>query len=195
MANFLDEFMKTYGPSVSKGLSNNLNIGEDQATQILPEIVPLIMGGLKKQMETRGGADRVNHILNKYGNADVLDRIEDEIDVRAREENPDPRLGGLLGDSGVKAADMMSNQFKMDSGLASKLIPMLSPIILGALTSKRDRGGAGSSGIAALIDQDGDGSILDDVAGFLFKGTGGQTSQKKTNPLGGLLGSLLGRRK
>ena len=194
MANFLDEFLKDYGPEVSRGMSANLGINKRTANQILPEIVPLILGGLKRQSETRGGADRIDHILNKYGQDDVLDRIGDELSSRSRMDQPDPRLGGLLGDSGVQATDMMANRFKMDSGLATKLIPMLAPIILGALTRKRDKGGAGSSGIASLIDQDGDGNILDDVAGFLLKGMGSSGSRRGGGMLGGILGGLFGKK-
>ena len=193
MSNFLEEFMRDYGPEVSRGMSRNLGINKRASNQILPEVIPMILGGLKRQAETRGGADRIDHILNKYGRDDVLDRIQDELSSRSRMDNPDPRLGGLLGDSGLQATDMMANQFKMDSGLASKIIPMLAPIILGALTRKRDRGGAGSGGIASLIDQDGDGSILNDVAGFLMKGMGGG-SRRGSSPLGGLLGGLFGKK-
>lgn len=190
MANFLDEFMREYGPEVSRGVSANLGINKRTAKQLMPEVLPLILGGLKKQMETRGGADRVNHILNKYGKDDVLDRIENELNVRSNESAPDPRLGGLLGESGVQAAGLMGNKFKLDSGLIQKLIPMLAPIILGALTRKRDKGGVGNDGIASLIDRDGDGQILDDVAGFILGGGGGQ--RRGSNPLGSLLGSLFG---
>jgi hypothetical protein len=191
MANFLDEFMKEYGPEVSRGVSANLGINKRTANQLMPEVLPLILGGLKKQMETRGGADRVNHILNKYGKDDVLDRIEDELNVRSQESTPDPRLGGLLGESGVQAAGLMGNKFNLDSGVIQKLIPMLAPIILGALTRKRDQGGAGNDGIASLIDRDGDGQILDDVAGFILGGGGGG-QRRSSNLLGNLLGSLFG---
>jgi hypothetical protein len=91
---------------------------------------------------------------------------------------------------------MIANNFKLDGNIASKLIPMLAPVVLGALTKKRDVEGAGSTGIASLLDQDGDGSILDDVAGFLMKGLlGGSGSQKGGNILGSLLGGLFGKRR
>ncbi|MEZ4765259.1 MAG: hypothetical protein R3C26_19375 [Calditrichia bacterium] len=53
----------------------------------------------------------------------------------------------------------------------------------------------GSSGIGALLDQNGDGSILDDVAGFLMKGLSGGGSQGAGGLLGGLLGGLFGSKK
>jgi hypothetical protein len=87
---------------------------------------------------------------------------------------------------------MLSKQLNLDSNTAMKIIPMLAPIVLGALTRKRDTGGAGSMGIADLLDRDGDGNILDDVAGFLMRGlAGGQGTQRGGGLLGNVLGALL----
>jgi len=191
MASFIDELMQNLGPEVSKELSKSLGINKKTAAQLIPQVAPLILGGLKKQKDERGGAPRIDHILNKYGSDSALDHIGDLFAEKARDQNPDPRLGGLLGDSGVQAANTLANQFKLDSNVAMKLIPMLAPIVLGALTRKRDKEGAGSSGIASLLDQDGDGSVLDDVAGFLLGGGGGA----RGGGLGSLLGSLFGPRR
>ena len=195
MTDFLSEFMKTLGPQVTKERSSNFGIKKSQAEQIIPQVIPMIMGGLKRQMETQGGAERVDHILNKYGSADVLDHIGDTLKEKFKDDQVDSSLGGLLGDSGLQAANMFSKKAKLDPGLASRLIPMLAPIILGALTNKRDKGGAGSSGVAGLIDQDGDGQILDDVAGFLLKGLTGGSSRRGGGLLGGLLGGLFGKKR
>jgi hypothetical protein len=195
MASFVDEFMKNMGPEVSRQLSNQLGINKRTAAQLIPQVAPLILGGLKRQKDERGGAPRVDHILNKYGDPGVLDHIGELFADKAREENPDPRLGGLLGESGVEAANMMSKQYKMDQSTASKLIPMLAPILLGFLTRKRDQGGAGSSGIASLLDQDGDGSVLDDVAGFLMQGMAGGGGRRQGNVLGSLIGGLFGKKR
>lgn len=195
MGNLIDEITGSLGPDVARKLASTLGINEKDAGKILPQIAPMIMGGLKKQMQNHGGAERVDHILNKYGSADVLNNISGVFEQKAQEKSADPSLGGLLGESGVQASNLLSKQFNLDSGIAMKIIPMLAPIVLGALSNKRDAGGAGSAGLAALIDQDGDGNILDDVAGFLGHGlTGSGSGQKKGGLLGGLLGSILGRK-
>jgi hypothetical protein len=196
MPGFVEEFMGTLGPQVTKELSKNLGIQKSAANQIIPQLVPMILGGLRKQKDEHGGEARIDHILNKYGSSSVLDDIGGLFSKKVKDESVDPRLGGLLGESGVQATNMIANQFKLDSSVASRLIPMLAPVVLGALTQKRDAQGAGSSGIAALLDQDGDGSILDDVAGFLMKGLlGGSGSQKGGNVLGSLLGGLFGKKR
>jgi len=192
MANFIDEFMGTYGSKVTKDLSKTLGVKKGVLKQIIPQIAPLILGGLKKQKDNYGGEARVDHILNKYGSSDVLDDLSGLFRSKAGESNPDPGLGGLLGDSGFQATDVLAKKFNLDSGTIMKLIPMLAPVILGALTKKRDTG-AGSGGIGALLDQDGDGSILDDVAGLLLNSLG--KGSRRGGGLGGLLGGLLGKRR
>jgi len=189
MADFISEFMKQFGPDVSRGLSSNLGMEQRAANQLIPQVIPMILGGLKRQMETRGGAERLDHILNKYGSEDVLDQIGDVMSAKAQQANPDPQLGGLLGQSGIQASEMIGQKFGLSSEKAMSLIPMLAPLILGALSRmKNQQGGAGLDGIASLIDRDGDGSILDDIAGFLLPGLSGEASTGR----GGLLESLLG---
>lgn len=191
MNGLFEELLGAVGPEVSQQLSSTLGIDRNVAGQILPQVAPLILSGLKRQMQTRGGAPRVDHILNKYGDAGVLDDIGGLFGMHAGRESADPRLGGLLGDSGLQAANMLSQNFNLDMNTATKVIPMLAPIVLGFLSRKRDVGGAGATGLAGLLDQDGDGDILDDVAGFFMRGmSGGQ--QSGAGMLGDLLGAVLG---
>jgi len=182
---FLDEFMQTFGGQASKDLAANLGLKKSAAAQIVPAVVPMILGGLKRQMETQGGADRVDHILNKYGSDSVLDDIAGSI-LNRSSQAADASLGGLLGNSGLQATDMIAQRFKLDPGIAAKIIPALAPLILGALTRKKNTSNDGIGGVASLLDRDGDGSILDDVAGMLFQGSGASSSG------GGILGKLLG---
>jgi hypothetical protein len=91
----------------------------------------------------------------------------------------------LLGESGgVQAAHALGKSMNIDASKIIKMIPALAPLILGALSKKRDTAG-GIGGIGSLLDANGDGSIIDDVTGFILGGSG-QTKGK------GILGSLLG---
>jgi hypothetical protein len=197
MSSFFEELVGSVAPEVAQQLSSQLGIDRDQASQILPQVAPLILGGLKRQMEQRGGAPRLDHILNKYGNDGVLDDIGGALQNMANKQNADPGLGGLLGDSGEQATNMLAQNFSLDMNTARKIIPMLAPIILGVLTRTRDTGGAGSKGVADWIDQNGDGNILDDVAGLLTRGLSGMQDSQSAGSglLGDLLGAVLGGRK
>ena len=193
MANFIDEFMKTYGPEVTKQMSSNLNVDQGTVQKLIPQLAPLILGGLKRQKDDRGGEARVDHILNKYGDSSVLENIKDLISNKLNDNSADANLGGLLGDSGgTMAAQALSKKMNIDSSVIMKMIPALAPLILGALTKKRDTGSTGIGGVGSLLDADGDGSIIADVAGFILKG-GGDTSTKRKGILGSLLGGILRR--
>ena len=193
MDEFTAEFMKQFGPDVTRNLSANLGLKPRAARQVVPEIIPMILGGLKRQMQTQGGAPRLDHILNKYGSPDVLGRIGEEMSARAGQPNPDPRLGGLLGESGVQATQVIGQKFGIDPKKLMNLIPMLAPLILGALSQKKSQTGTGLDGLAGMIDRDGDGDILDDIGGFLSQGLG--SGSGGGGLLGGILGSLFGRRR
>ena len=199
MTRIMEEFMSSLGPEVSDQLSANLGIEKNAVQEMLPQIAPMILGGLKRQKDNYGGQERVDHILDKYGSADVLDNIGDFFSSQVQNQSADPRLGGLLGDSGVQATNALSKQFNLDGSTAMKIIPMLAPIILGFLSKTRDQGGAGSTGIASILDRDGDGSILDDVAEMFLQGSSGRSRAGSGGLLSGLLssllGSLLGRRR
>jgi hypothetical protein len=184
MSDFLSYFMSTSGSEATTELSNQLGIKKNVASQIIPQIVPMILSGLKKQKDERGGQARVDKILNKYGSVDNLQDIAGVFALKARDKKADPALGGLLGDAGIQASNLLSKNFKLDASVTRKIIPMLAPIVLGVLLQKRDNDGAGSSGIANLLDTDGDGNVLDDIAGFL----GGGSTNRLLKGLGGLFG-------
>ncbi len=191
MASFIDEFVSNFGSNMTKDLSKTTGVDQGILGEIIPKVAPMILGGLKKQKDERGGSDRVDHILNKYGNAGVLDDLQGLFSQKSKESRPDPNLGGLLGNSGTQAVQQMTEKYGISTDIAAKLIPMIAPVVLGALSKKRDQEKAGSSGIASLLDQDGDGSILDDVAGFL---TGSGGGKKGGGLLGGLVGSIFGKK-
>jgi hypothetical protein len=55
VAEFVNEFMMQFGPDVSLQVSANLGLTPKAARQVIPAVIPMILGGLKRQMETRGG--------------------------------------------------------------------------------------------------------------------------------------------
>jgi tetrahydromethanopterin S-methyltransferase subunit G len=42
---FVSEFMKQFGPEVSQHLGANLGLDESAANQLVPPVIPMIMGG------------------------------------------------------------------------------------------------------------------------------------------------------
>lgn len=190
MSDFISDLLNSIGGDTTQKIGNSLGIDPNIISQAIPVIAPMILGGLKNQSSNFGGQERVDHILNKYGNPDVLDNISGLIDTKSQQEG-DPNLGGLLGNSGSQVTNALTEKFGLNASTAMKIIPIVAPLILGYLTRQRDTNPEGSTGFASFLDQNGDGNIIDDIAGFLGGGNQ-QQQQSSMGAIGDLLGGLLG---
>lgn len=195
MADLISDLLNSLGGNqTTEKIGSSLNIDPNIIQQAIPIIAPMILGGLKKQSENFGGQDRVDHILNKYGNPEVLNNVDGHISNSLNKENFDANLGGLLGNSGSQITDVLTKNFNLDGSTAAKIIPLVAPLILGYLTKSRDTNPQGSQGFASFLDQNGDGSIVDDVVGF-FSNQQSNQGQGSGGGLMDILGGLLGGKK
>ncbi len=80
----------------------------------------------------------------------------------------------------------IGQQLGVDEGAASKAIAGALPMVLGGLARNAQKQG-GADALLGALDRDHDGSVLDDVAGFLGKGAGSQGD--------GILGHVFGSRR
>jgi len=115
-------------------------------------------------------------------------------------------LSHVLGGNQEKVAQNISKTSGVDANSVAQIIKMAAPILMGVLGSQKRKDNVGESGIGDLLgsvlgkntnhdrslietmlDADGDGSVIDDVAGMVLGGN------KKKGGLGGLLGGLFGK--
>lgn len=191
MSDLLNNLLSSLGgQETTEKIGSSLNIDPGIIQQVIPVIAPMILGGLKRQSDEFGGQERVDHILNKYGDPGVLNNIDGHLKNAAGQENFDTNLGGLLGNSGSQVTDVLTKNFNLDGSTAAKIIPVIAPLILGFLTKSRNENPEGSSGFASFLDQNGDGSVVDDVVGF-FSGRQ-QSTQGSGGGLMDVIGGLLG---
>jgi hypothetical protein len=190
---FLDDLYQEHGASVQNRITTELGIPADKAAMALPTVAPIILAGLKRQMDQHGPA-HLEQSVNDMNQNGIPD---------------DEEVGGLLGGKGKEASALMANQLGISGDAAGKLIPMLAPIIIGMLMKKGGGAagggggatGGGLGGMAAILDRNGDGSILDDLAGLITKGgvggllSGASGGAGKSGCLGTILGMLMGGKK
>ena len=196
MSDILSDLLGSLGgQQTTEKIGKSLNIDPNIIQQAIPIIMPMILGGLKRQSENNGGQERVDHILNKYGDPGVLDNVDGHINESLKKESFDSNLGGLLGNSGSQITDVLTKNFNLDSSTAAKIIPMVAPLILGYLTKSRDSHPEGATGFASFLDQNGDGSVVDDVVGFFANKQPSNQNQGSGGGLMDILGGLLGGNK
>ncbi|MBL9153697.1 MAG: DUF937 domain-containing protein [Verrucomicrobiales bacterium] len=188
MSSIVEQLIQTHGAQVAEQISSRLGIPAEKAAGVLPAVAPLILGGLQRQAREPGGEAKVEEIVDSQGDAGILDDVSgffarQTAAVGATGELGLGSLGGLLGGAGAAGplVETIAEKVGISKEKAGEIIPLLAPLVMGFLVKQKasaGTGGAGGSLLTSLLDRDGDGSILDDVAGML----GG----------GGALGSLLG---
>ncbi len=88
-------------------------------------------------------------------------------------------LGSLMGQLGGGGIDEIGRSVGLDSGDVSKVLAGAMPAILTGLT-RNTSSGSGAAGLLGALDRDHDGSILDDVMGYL--GGGGRSRRRRRHP-------------
>lgn len=208
MAGLLDGVMDQLGPNGVAQIASGLGIDESAATKAIGLALPAIMGGMATNAAKPNGAQALSTALDEHSPS-----IFEQLGPLLAGDGPGGAiLGHVLGQKQGNVQQNLAGQSGLDLGTIAKLLPILAPIVMGFLSKQKqdnglDAGGVGKilqqerataetsnpglGGLGAILDADGDGSIVDDVMGMAGGGSGGSSK----SGLGGLLGKLLGGRK
>lgn len=195
------------GRQIIGGISNQTGTSESNTANVLGMALPVLAGAMKKNVSTPQGAQGLLGAINSKHDGSILDNLGGFFGGGVDQNNLNDGagiLGHLLGGKQSTVENAISSKTGLDAGTISQILKMAAPIVLGYLgkETKRnnisDQGGLNSllgsmlggqpqenqSLITSLIDSDGDGSVLDDVAGMVIG------SNKKKGGIGGMLGGL-----
>jgi len=210
MSGILDLLNGPLGQQIINGVAGQTGQSSSKTSGLLSMALPLLMGAMKKNAATPEGAQGLLGALSKHQQGGLLDNLggffEGGVDESAQKEG-DGILGHLLGNKRPAVENALSQESGMDLGSVANILKVAAPLLMGAVGKQTQQAGisdsnglgnllgglmgsasqsSGSSSIlTSLLDADGDGSIIDDVAGMALGG-------KKKGGLGGLLGGLLG---
>ena len=118
-------------------------------------------------------------------------------------------LGHVLGGRQQNVERELSSRSGIDAGSVANILKVAAPILMGVLGKQKREQNVSNAGdlggllggllkgnspqqeqsfLESILDADGDGSVIDDVAGMVLGGN------KKKGGLGGLLGGLFGKK-
>lgn len=210
MSGLLDLLNGPMGQQMIKGVANETGQSENKTADVLSMAMPLLLGAMKKNASTPEGAAGLMNALSSKHDGSILDNLgglfSGGVDQDVKQDGAGI-LGHLLGDKQSNVESALSQKSGMDMGTVANILKIAAPIVMGYLGKQKSQqsvsepsalngllggmlGGQSNQNqslITSLLDADGDGSILDDVAGMVLGGG------KKKSGLGGMLGGLFGK--
>lgn len=211
MAGILDLLNGPMGQMLISGVSKQFELGEGSTQKAMSAAMPLILGAMKNNASTSDGASGLLGAIQGKHDGGILDNLGsilggNSVDKEVLDDGAGI-LGHVFGGKEEHVAQAVSKSSGIDLGSAMNILKVAGPFLMGAIGKQArtqgvsDQGGLGDllggllgngqkeqqSLVNRLLDADGDGSIIDDVAGMLMNSGG------KKGGLGGLLSGLFGK--
>ena len=212
MAGILDLLNSDLGKTIISGVSGSTGTDENRTGSVLTMALPVLMKAMERNASAspEGAQGLLGAIMDKHdgsilANLDGL--FNGGVDESVKTDG-DKILGHVLGAKKQGVEQVIGQKAGLDAGSVDNILKVAAPILMGVLgkqakqnkvSSTNDLGGllggllGGSSAkeeqsfLEKILDADGDGSVVDDVAGMVLG------SAKKKGGLGGLLGGLFGK--
>lgn len=201
------------GKQLISGVAGQTGQPENKTAEVLTMAMPLLMGAMKKNTSTPGGAQGLMNALSSKHDGGILDDLGGlfggGVDQSVMNDGAGI-LGHILGSKQPQVENALSSKSGIDAGTISQILQIAAPILLGYLGKQTRQqnvsspdglngllGGLMGGGKAAskqqslietFLDSDGDGSVIDDLAGMVLNSGG-----SKKGGLGGMLGGLFGK--
>jgi hypothetical protein len=210
MAGILDLLGSDLGKTIISGVAGSTGQDRNKTGSLLTMALPVLMKAMERNASTPQGAEGLMGAINRHDGG-ILDNLGDffkgGVDESATRDGG-KILGHVLGDRQQGVQQVLSQKSGIDMASVGNILKVAAPILMGVLGKQsRQQNVSSSSGLGGLLggllggssakkeqsflesilDADGDGSIIDDVAGMVLGGG------KKKGGLGGLLGGLFGK--
>lgn len=207
MNDLLDIAQNQLGREGVARIGQRLGTSEEATGQAITAALPVLLGAQARNAQDPRGAESLAGALERDHDGSVLGQINDLIGDPAR-GNGSGILGHVLGAKRPRVEQYVAKTSGLDAGSAGPLLEMLAPVVMGALGQQKKRQDLDASGLAgmlggllqggaigaqapgarpgqgnqllnALLDQDGDGDITDDLLGMGGKMLGGLFGRKR----------------
>ncbi|PQV44747.1 uncharacterized protein DUF937 [Jejuia pallidilutea] len=211
MAGILDLLNSDLGKTIISGVSGSTGTDENKTSSVLTMALPVLMKAMERNAASPQGAEGLMNALSNKHDGSILDNLGGLFGGGVNDEvktDGDKILGHVLGQKRQGVEQIIGQKAGIDAGSVDNILKVAAPILMGVLgkqaqqnniSSQNDLGSllggllGGSTAqkeqsfLESILDADGDGSVVDDVAGMVLG------SAKNKGGLGGLLGGLFGK--
>lgn len=175
--NILEAVLGAQNGNAAREAGKAAGLSPDQVTSALSALVPQLASGLQRNAAQPGGLESLVGALTGGRHAQYVD---DTAALGRADTVADGNsiLGHILGskDASRAVASQAASQTGLDVNALKKLLPIAATMVMGSLSKQTSQGGvggllanAGGSGggilgmLAPMLDQNKDGSVMDDI--------------------------------
>ncbi len=196
MANLMDIFEQQMSGDLLNQIGSQFGINDPQKTQVATKSAfSVLMGALTKNATQGQGASILSSVLDRDHDGSILDDVAGYFTGSTQVSNPKTVDGAgilshLLGNNSDSIFDQVANIAGIDKNSSASLLEKLAPIAMGMLGKVKKEQHLDENGLqdilkqsvepvksdsmlggllTSFLDQDGDGSVMDDVGRMGFK--------------------------
>ncbi len=180
--NILDAILNHQDGAAVQQLAQQFGLDDAQATSALSALIPQLAAGVQTNIQQPGGLDSLLGALTGGSH----DQVMNDPSMLAQSSSVDVGngiLGQILGSRDVsrQVASNAASQTGLSPDLMKQMLPLVATLVMGALSRQASAAGTSanvqSSGLMgsleSVLDQNRDGSMVDDVVGMMGKFLGG----------------------
>lgn len=174
------------GQNLISGAVSQLGIEESKAQSIVSIGLPVLMSAIQKNASNPSTANGLQNALESKHNGNILDNISEFLG-QGDFSDGSKIVGHLLGGNSQNVTNAIGQQSGADASQVGNVLSMLAPVVMGMMGRQKQEQGLDMNGIAGLLgnvldgnqnsdsnnvamsiaskflDQNNDGSIVDDV--------------------------------
>lgn len=212
MEGILDLLNSDLGKQIVSGVAGSTGTDTNKTSSVLTMALPVLMKGMERNASSpEGAADLLNALNNKHDGS-ILDNLSGlfngGVDDSLKQDGAGI-LGHILGGKQNGVQQVIGQKSGLDADTVVNILKIAAPLVMGYLGKQKNNQNIANSGdltgllggllggnsakseqnfLEQILDADGDGSVVDDVAGMLLGG-----NKKSGGGLGGMLGGLFGK--
>ncbi len=144
--------MKNYSDDAMKMLGSKVGLDKNTSKNAISSIAQLLTGKLADNASTKEGSEELLRALEKHRNGGVLNKVEDLVNDDVDTDTEGEKIvDHILGDKKENAIMSMAKNLNIDSGTIMKLLPMVAPMVMGALGKAKEEEKVDSNGLSSML--------------------------------------------